>query len=95
MTTEKDKTEEVTPTTPSADATEADATGTWVAIMRELPPNVGYSGYPTAPLSAFEEAGTGAQSGSEYSAVNEFLSQFGGESDRIARSVRDARRLSR
>lgn len=68
MTTEKDKTEEVTTTTPSADATEADATGT--------------GGYPTAPLSAFEEAGTGAQSGSEYSAVNEFLSQFGGESDK-------------
>lgn len=82
MITEKDKTEEVTTTTPSADATEADATGTGVAIMRELPPNVGYSGYPTAPLSAFEEAGTGAQSGSEYSAVNEFLSQFGGESDK-------------
>ncbi len=82
MTTEKDKTEEVTTTTPSVDATEADATGTGVAIMRELPPNVGYSGYPTAPLSAFEEAGTGAQSGSEYSAVNEFLSQFGGESDK-------------
>ena len=82
MTTEKDKTEEVTTTTPSADATGADATGTGGAIMRELPPNVHYSGYPTAPLSAFEEAGTGAQSGSEYSAVNEFLSQFGGESDK-------------
>lgn len=68
MTTEKDKTEEVTTTTPSADATGAGATGT--------------GGYPTAPLSAFEEAGTGAQSGSEYSAVNEFLSQFGGESDK-------------
>ena len=44
--------------------------------------NTTMDGYYTAPLSAFEEAGTGAQSGSEYSAVNEFLSQFGGESDK-------------